>query len=103
MTQENANAMGFIATYQNYIQGKWVNASNNAVTHDLNPADIRQEVGTFPSASRQDAASAVEAAYQSFPAWARTPMPKRGEILDKAANWIEARADEIGAALTREE
>jgi aldehyde dehydrogenase (NAD+) len=30
-------------------------------------------------------------------------MPRRGEILDRAANWLDARLDEVGAALTREE
>lgn len=89
--------------FKNYIGGQWVAASNGAVTRDTNPANTREELGTFPSATRQDAQNAIEAAYHAFPAWAKTPMPKRGEILDKAANWLDARLDEVGAALTREE
>lgn len=89
--------------FKNYIGGQWVEASNGAVTHDTNPANTREELGAFPSATRQDAQNAIEAAYHAFPAWAKTPMPKRGEILDRAANWLEARLDEVGAALTREE
>lgn len=89
--------------YQNYIDGKWVNASNDATTSDTNPADTRVPVGTFPSATREDATRAIDSAYHAFSTWSRMPMPKRGEILDKAAAWIEARVDEIGAALTREE
>jgi|SRR5581483_10578888 aldehyde dehydrogenase (NAD+) len=89
--------------YKNYINGQWVDAANGAVTHDTNPADTRQELGTFPSATRQDAQNAIDAAQRAFPSWARTPMPQRGEILRRAAHWLDARVDEIGAALTREE
>ncbi len=90
-------------TFNNYIGGQWVAASNGAITHDTNPANTREELGTFPSATRQDAQHAIDAAHGAFAGWAKTPMPKRGEILDQAANWMEARLDEIGAALTREE
>src|SRR5215212_4388325 len=89
--------------YKNYIDGKWVDASNAARTDDTNPANTNEAVGSFQSATREDANGAIEAAYRSFPSWARTPMPKRGEILNKAANWMDARVDEIGEALTREE
>lgn len=89
--------------YKNYINGQWVEASNGAVTHDTSPADTREELGTFPSATREDAQGAIAAAQRAFASWAKTPMPKRGEILDRAANWLEAHLDEVGAALTREE
>ncbi len=89
--------------YQNYINGKWIDASNGAQTQNINPADTRAELGTFPSATRADAQNAIAAAERAFPSWARTPMPQRGEILHRAANWMDARLDEIGAALTREE
>src|SRR5580765_4667196 len=89
--------------YKNYIDGQWVSASNDAITPDTNPADTREQVGTFPSATREDADRAVDSAYRAFTTWSRTPMPKRGESLDKAATWMEARIDEIGEALTREE
>ncbi|MCC7164645.1 MAG: aldehyde dehydrogenase family protein [Anaerolineae bacterium] len=99
MTLQDTNARAF----QNYIDGQWTDASNRAVTQDINPANIREQLGTFPSATREDAKRAVDAAHRALTSWARTPMPKRGEILNKAANWIEARVDEIGEALTREE
>lgn len=89
--------------YQNFVDGQWADASNAAQTHNINPANTREELGTFPSATREDARRAMDAAQRAFPSWARTPMPKRGEILHQAANWMHARLDEIGAALTREE
>lgn len=90
-------------TFHNYIGGQWVDASNGAVTYDTNPANTREELGAFPSATRQDAQNAINAAQRAFAAWARTPMPKRGEILNKAATWLEAHLDAAGEALTREE
>lgn len=89
--------------YLNYIDGNWSAASDGRITPDINPANTNQVLGTFPSASRADAARAVDAAADAFPLWARTPMPKRGEIMHRAANWLEARLDEVGEALTREE
>jgi aldehyde dehydrogenase (NAD+) len=90
-------------TYLNYIDGQWVAAQNNATTTDRNPADTDEVVGVFALAGRADAAKAIEAAARALPQWSRTPMPKRGEILSRAANLFEARADEIAQALTREE
>ena len=90
-------------TYQNYIDGQWVAAQDNATTTDTNPADTDDVVGVFALAGRADAVKAVEAASRASSQWARTPLPKRGEILSRAANLWETRADEIAAALTREE
>jgi acyl-CoA reductase-like NAD-dependent aldehyde dehydrogenase len=89
--------------FRNYIGGKWVDASNGATAIDENPANIREHIAQFPSATREDAARAIDAAQKTFPAWAKTPSPKRGDILYKAANWLESRLDEIGEGLTREE
>jgi len=90
-------------TFRNYIGGQWLDASNGAATPNLNPANTQRTLGTFPSATRADAQNAIQAAHDAFAAWSRTPMPKRGEILHRAANWMDARLDEIGEALTREE
>jgi acyl-CoA reductase-like NAD-dependent aldehyde dehydrogenase len=90
-------------TYLNRIGGEWVPASDGATTSDLNPAHTDEVVAVFPSAGPQDADRAAEAAARAFPGWSRTPMPKRGEILLKAAQLLEARLDEVAEALTREE
>ncbi len=90
-------------TYLNYIDGQWVSATEGATTADVNPANTGEVLGIFPSAGRADAARAAEAAAKAFPMWAKTPMPKRGEVLHRAANLFEARADEIAEALTQEE
>jgi aldehyde dehydrogenase (NAD+) len=89
--------------YLNLIGGKWSPASGGATSPDRNPAHAGEVVAVFPSAGREDATRAAEAAARAFPGWARTPMPKRGEILLKAAALMEQRLDEIAEGLTREE
>jgi len=89
--------------YLNYIAGHWVPASDGATTKNINPANTDEVVGEFALGGRADAARAVEAAAKAFPGWANMPMPKRGDILNKAANLFEARANDIAEALTREE
>ncbi|MCI0397447.1 MAG: aldehyde dehydrogenase family protein [Chloroflexi bacterium] len=90
-------------SFLNYIDGQWVAAEDRVTTPDVNPANTAEIVGDFPSAGRADAARAVEASAKVFPLWARTPMPQRGDILHRAANLFEARADEVAEAMTREE
>jgi acyl-CoA reductase-like NAD-dependent aldehyde dehydrogenase len=89
--------------YLNLIGGKWSAAAGGATNPDRNPARSGEVVGVFPSAGREDATRAAEAAAQAFPGWARTPMPKRSEILLKAAALLEQRLDEVAEGLTREE
>jgi acyl-CoA reductase-like NAD-dependent aldehyde dehydrogenase len=90
-------------TYLNHIGGEWRPASDGATNPDVNPARTDEVVAVFPSAARDDAVQAVEAAAKAFPGWASTPMPKRGEILLRAAALFEQRLDEVAEALTREE
>ena len=90
-------------TFKNLIGGEWVAASDAAVFETRNPADKRESLGLFPSASREDARRAVEAAQAAFPGWAGTAAPARGAILDKASQILAARLDDIAACLTREE
>ena len=89
--------------YLNFIGGEWGPATRGKTRPDVNPANTDEVVGIFPSGGGEDASRAAEAAGRAFPAWSRTPMPKRGEILLEAASLLERRLDEVAEALTREE
>jgi len=89
--------------YLNLIGGQWTPAASGATTPDRNPARTDEVVAVFPSGGREDAVRAAEAAARAFPGWARTPLPRRSEILLKAAALLEQRLEEVAAALTREE
>ncbi|TVR70779.1 MAG: aldehyde dehydrogenase family protein [Sphaerobacteraceae bacterium] len=90
-------------TYQNFINGKWVDASATERRPDQNPADTREVLGEFPRSTVEDVRSAIDAAVAALPEWRRTSGPQRSAILHKAANLLEQRASEVGEALTREE
>ena len=49
-------------TFQNYINGQWVDAASGATFESRNPARQSDLIGHFPDSSADDVASAVEAA-----------------------------------------
>lgn len=89
--------------FKNLIGTEWVTSSDGATFENRNPADPDDIVGLFPQATLEDTRRAIAAARAVLPEWARLPPPKRGAILAKASQIIESRADEMTAALTREE
>ena len=90
-------------TYRNYIGGEWVESASGATSEDRNPARPDAVVGRFQASEKADVDRAMEAAQSAFDAWRRTSPVARGNILYKASQIVERRADEIGEALTREE
>ena len=90
-------------TYQNYINGKWVAPHSGEYSTLTNPADLSDVFARAPLSDEQDVADAVAACVQAEASWAATPAPKRGRILYKLADLLEADADNMAAILTREE
>ncbi len=73
------------------------------VVLDINPASPEEHVATVTLAGPELAAEAVEAAAAAFAAWRDTPPPARGDVLRKAADLVDERAEMIGRDLAREE
>lgn len=86
----------------NYINGSWVASQSGATFDNINPADNRDIIGTFPLSDAADVALAAEAAAKAFPAWSRMPAPKRGDILRRAGDIFARRMDELSRIMTRE-
>ncbi|HVV94014.1 MAG TPA: aldehyde dehydrogenase [Hyphomicrobiales bacterium] len=59
-------------------------------------------VAKIPDASVEDARKAVDAAEKGFAAWSQTPLSQRRQVLWKAAELLEARAQDISATMIRE-
>jgi aldehyde dehydrogenase (NAD+) len=70
---------------------------------DINPAAPDEHVATVTLAGPEVAAEAVEAAAAAFRRWRDTPPPARGDVLRRAADLVDERAETIGRDLTREE
>jgi aldehyde dehydrogenase (NAD+) len=87
---------------RNFINGEWMESTNAAVFEDRNPAHTEQTVALFPRSEPRDVAFAVEAAVEAFPRWRRTPVPRRAEILYRAARRLEERKEDLAQDMTRE-
>jgi len=90
-------------TYLNFIGGEWVAARTGQTYQNLNPADTRETVASYPTSGKEDAQAAIIAAQKAFPAWSAMTPVARGRILSKASQILEARKPELAEALTREE
>jgi acyl-CoA reductase-like NAD-dependent aldehyde dehydrogenase len=88
---------------RNYIRGEWVSVQQGREVEVRNPANQDEIVGKGFLASRREAEAAVAAASDALPSWSRMPAPKRGEIVERAADLLRAEQDEVARLLTREE
>ncbi|GAA3725583.1 aldehyde dehydrogenase (NAD+) [Spinactinospora alkalitolerans] len=88
---------------RNYIAGEWVASASGRTFDRRNPADQDDLVGVFPDSTAADSADAVSAVADAAPAWGRVPAPERALVLQRAADILERRADELAVELVREE
>src|SRR6266478_4462327 len=88
---------------RNYIRGEWISVREGREIEVRNPADQDEVIGKGYLASARDAEAALAAASEALPAWSRMPAPKRGEIVERAADLLRSEQDEVARLLTREE
>src|SRR6516164_3342314 len=88
---------------RNYIRGEWISLRQGREIEVRNPADQDEVVGKGFLASSKEAEAALAAAGNAAAEWARTPAPKRGESVERAADLLRAEQDEVARLLTREE
>ena len=86
---------------RNYIGGDWVEGPQ--VSEDINPSNTDDVVGRFVHADAAQAQVAIAAAKDAFPAWSRSGIQMRHDILKRVGDELLARKDEIGRILSREE
>ena len=89
-------------TFQNFIGGRWVDGCTGATFENINPADTKDVIGTFPLSSPDDVNRAVASAKKGFEIWRRTPAPGRGDVLRRVGDLLSARKDDIASLMTRE-
>jgi len=88
--------------FQNYINGKWVDAKSGKTFENRNPADWKKVVGVFPKSGKEDVDEAVRAARKAFEKWRLVPAPKRGDILRKVGDLMVARKEQLARQMTME-
>ncbi len=86
--------------FKNYIDGEWVAGST---FENRNPANTDEVVSLHVVGTAEDVLRAASAAESALPAWSKLNAPARGSFLNKAADLLDARFNDIAAEMTREE
>lgn len=81
-----------------FIDGSWHGAAETYERFD--PSNVERSTGVFAAASADHVETAYQAAALALPAWDATPAPQRAEILRRAADLLEARAEDAARRLT---
>jgi len=68
-----------------------------------NPANTEEIVASFPKLKREDVKTAIESAKNAFKLWSTKKPVERSQVLYKASQIIESKAEELAILLTKEE
>ena len=90
------------APARNYVGGEWREAASGETYEKRNPWRPSEVAGVYPASDADDARAAIEAAREAFPSWAALPAAQRAGFFAKAANAIEARAEQVAEDMTAE-
>ena len=88
-------------THQNYIAGDWV--AGTGVIENRNPSDITDLIGHYAQASTAQVDQALDAARRAQAEWAAYGLERKQNVLNAIGTEMMARAEELGALLSREE
>src|SRR5438034_9770977 len=88
-------------TFQNYIDGEWVDAASGETFESTSPAN-GDTIGVFPRSSAADVERAVAAAKHAYEDWRLVPAPKRGELLFRFAHLLSEQKEDLAQLMTRE-
>jgi succinate-semialdehyde dehydrogenase / glutarate-semialdehyde dehydrogenase len=84
-----------------FIGGQW-RAAEGGRTLDVRDPSTGEVIRTIADASVADGVAAMDAAAESFPAWAATPARERAEILRRAFDLLQARKEDVALLMTLE-
>jgi succinate-semialdehyde dehydrogenase/glutarate-semialdehyde dehydrogenase len=84
-----------------FIGGTWRPAEGGK-TLDVRDPSTNEVIRTIADASAADAADAMNAAADAFPAWAATPSRVRSDILRRAFDLLQERKEEVALLMTLE-
>ncbi|HEY3205698.1 MAG TPA: aldehyde dehydrogenase family protein, partial [Gaiellaceae bacterium] len=88
-------------SFQNYIDGEWVDAASGETFESTSPAD-GETIGVFPKSGPQDVDRAVVAAKAAYEEWRLVPAPKRGEVLFRFGQLLAEHKDDLTDLMTHE-
>jgi malonate-semialdehyde dehydrogenase (acetylating)/methylmalonate-semialdehyde dehydrogenase len=86
---------------QNYINGKFVNASSNKTLEVISPVDGTL-LSTVPLSTSQDLDVAVQSAKAAFPTWSKTPIKERIQVFFRYKYLLEKKLKELAELCSEE-
>ena len=89
-----------VMTYQQFIDGAWVDSASGETLAVENPAN-GEVIAHVQASGAEDVDRAATAAAKAFETWQHTTPQDRSLLLLKLADGIEARADELGRLESR--
>jgi aldehyde dehydrogenase (NAD+) len=84
-----------------YIDGSWVQPDGSS-TIDVIDASTEEVMGHIPAGTSADVDKAVQAAAAAFDEWSQTPADERGKYIQRIAEGLEARQQEIAETIAGE-
>ncbi|MDR2451638.1 MAG: aldehyde dehydrogenase family protein [Candidatus Accumulibacter sp.] len=91
-----------VHTHQNYIAGKWRDASDGSLDEHRNPARMSEVTGRFPRSTDEDVRAAVDAAEAAFPAWRDLTAHARADYLKRALALMIERTERVARVISIE-
>lgn len=89
-------------TFNNFINGEWVESESGETSDSINPANINEVVGSYQLSTKADLDKAIESAAEAKELWRKLTGNERGEYLRKAADILEERTNDIAKTMTKE-
>ncbi len=87
---------------QGYLNGKWVDADNNAVIEVTNPA-TGEILGSIPNMGPAETRRAIEAANAAFPGWRALTAKQRAAYMRCWYDLIQVNKDDLALLMTLEQ
>src|SRR5688572_12460199 len=84
-----------------YIGGEWVPPRGSGA-FEVDNSSNEEPIGKVPAGSAEDATRAVEAAARAFGPWSETPLEERAQLLERIADGLGARSDELARTIAAE-
>ena len=84
---------------KNYINGQFVDPQDSEAVENINPA-TGKSIGTIPVSKATDVEQAVISAKEAFKTWSKTSPQERFRIMNKIADLIESKLDDLALAET---
>ncbi|ASG67263.1 aldehyde dehydrogenase family protein [Francisella halioticida] len=84
-----------------YINGQWYEGQNTI--KNINPSNIKQNIGDFAQASSDQVELAIDAANAAQPVWEKTSLEHKQRVLQAIGDELISRCNEIGKVIALEE